>query len=413
MAVLSASGTNHSGHEIHVSTATKDGLDQGLLDDAKKRYLGFLDLCRSADGLFRLTPAADPSPYAACFWIFGMHLLREDAQLAERRDELARSLLGAVREARDAGAARGELGAKGYRQLLAFTLSSLSVLGVLAEDPLEDLVVEQLPQSVVQELLRQDCLAGKAQSGNQAMFMAIFLLHARDYLGIDVAEPIDTWVRLHLGAMNSRGFWGGRGAMTALQFQNGYHQYEILEYLGVSGGREAAAARAVAQMADAQGHFAPYPGGGGCFDYDAVFMLTPEGQVPDSTVASLLGLTAATLLSEQQGDGGFCESLYVRPRSMEQVRRSVCHVLDALPSVPAALERGRYALALQRRRHDRIVTHWSVYSRRWDESDLWDSWFRMLALARIDCAMSEQSAKHWGFIDFPGIGFHPSLHGPG
>lgn len=388
---------------IHVPTA---GLH---LEEARRRYLGFLQMCQAPDGSFRLTPAAEPSAYAACFWVFGMHLLRQQARLAERRSELAASIRQAVRDARATGAASGALGGKAYRQLLAFALSALSVLDSLAGDPLEDLVKEQLPASVEQELARHGCLAGRAQSGNQAMFMAVFLLHARDALGMDTGERLDAWVRLHLAAMNRFGFWGSNGAMTILQFQNGYHQYEILEYLGVSSGKEAAAAAAVAQMADAQGHFAPHPGGGGCFDYDAVFMLTPQGRAPDPAAAQLLQRTASTLLSEQQADGGFCESLYVRPRSAANLLRSARHVLAALPNVPATVERGRYALALQRPHHDRIATHWSAYSRRWDESDLWDSWFRMLALARIECAMDPAAAARWGFIDFPGIGYHPAL----
>jgi hypothetical protein len=72
-------------------------------------------------------------------------------------------------------------------------------------------------------------------------------------------------------------------------------------------------------------------------------------------------------------------------------------------------ERLRYGLALQRAKHDRIHTHWSGYSRRWDESDLWDSWFRMMTLARIDAALDHQPAAGWGFINYPGIGYHPSL----
>ena len=379
------------------------------LEVSKSRYLGFLGQCQAPDGSFRLTPAADPSAYAACFWVFGMHLLRQHACLAERRSELAAPIRKAARDARAAGVTSGALGSKAYRQLLSFALSALSALDALSDDPLEELVKEQVPVSVEQELARHGCLAGKAQSGNQAMFMAVFLLHARDALGMDIGDRLDTWVQLHLAAMNRFGFWGSNGAMTILQFQNGYHQYEILEYLGVSGGKEATAVKAVAQMADAQGHFAPHPGGGGCFDYDAVFMLTPKGQAPDSSVAQLLQRTASTLVSEQGDDGGFCESLYVRPRSAANLLRTARHVLAALPNVPATLERGRYALALQRPQHDRIATHWSNYSRRWDESDLWDSWFRMLALARIECTMDSAAAAHWGFIDFPGIGYHPTL----
>src|SRR5687768_16369520 len=109
------------------------------------------------------------------------------------------------------------------------------------------------------------------------MFTAIVLLHARDYLQCDTEERIQEWVRLHIARMNRFGFWGPDGGMTHLQFQNGYHQYEILEYLGSHNPRRRESLDAVASLADADGHFAPYPGGGACYDYDAVFLLTPEG----------------------------------------------------------------------------------------------------------------------------------------
>jgi hypothetical protein len=198
--------------------------------------------------------------------------------------------------------------------------------------------------------------------------------------------------------------------MSHLQFQNGYHQYEILEYLGEHGDYWEQAADAVASLADEEGHFAPYPGGGGCYDYDAVFLLTASEGIARRH-ERLLARTAATLLAEQNVDGGFAESLRIRPRSLDNLRRSWRHVQGARGQ--ARLERLRQALTLLRPRHDRIETHWSHYSRGWGESDLWDSWFRMLALARIERALEPESSQRWGFIDFPGIGFSSLRQGAG
>ena len=52
------------------------------------------------------------------------------------------------------------------------------------------------------------------------------------------------------------------------------------------------------------GHFAPWPGGGACYDYDAIFMLTSKfvdefGQEP------VLRKTLDTIINEQNSDGGF------------------------------------------------------------------------------------------------------------
>src|SRR5690606_35030933 len=105
---------------------------------------------------------------------------------------------------------------------------------------------------------------------------------------------------------------------------------EIIEYLGVPSPKQTEAADAVRLMADDEGHFAPYPGGGGCYDYDAVFMLTPQGRMVSEDVADLLMRSAITLLAEQNDDGGYAESQYVRPRSFKNLARVVSHVRRAV-----------------------------------------------------------------------------------
>lgn len=365
----------------------------------------YLDRMYSESGVFRLTEVSDPSDYARCFYVFLAHTLKRPQRFPA--DRLANDIRAAlwIRRKECAENYRG----KPFRQLLAFSLSALSILGDLSKDPLSELVEEQIPDSVSKELESLGCLEGCAGAGNHAMFLAIFLIHSRDYLGYDTSQKLEEWINLHISYMNRFGFWGSDKGMSHLQFQNGYHQHEILEYLGTLNPRLEETLSAVQVLADPQGHFAPYPGGGGCYDYDAVFMLTPEGRIPDAVTRSLLRRTAATIMSEQRPDGGFSESIRVRPRSLENLRMFAYHTLEAIGKGPLFNERLRYALTLQRPKHNRIHTHWSCYSRRWDESDLWDSWFRMLALARIDVALHPEHSKNWGFIDYPGIGFHPSL----
>jgi hypothetical protein len=373
---------------------------------SRRAFVQFAASCQSGDSAYRLTPAAEPTAYARCFGVFCAHLAAAEPTEA-RRATLAAAIRDAVRERRRQS---GEnIRGKSFRQLLTFSLSALAALGSLSDDPLEDLVVEQIPQSVALELEAYGSLSGRPGSGNQAMFTAIVLLHARDHLQCDTEERIQEWVRLHIARMNRFGFWGPDGGMTHLQFQNGYHQYEILEYLGSHNPRQRESLDAVASLVDADGHFAPYPGGGACYDYDAVFVLTPEGRIADSNTRQLLDRTARTLLAEQQANGGFAESLHVRPRTAHSLQRTVRHIASGARDIPLFAERLRYAMALQRPKHNRIHTHWSVYSRQWQEPDLWDSWFRMMTLARIQSALQPSAAPTWGFIDHPGIGYHPYL----
>jgi hypothetical protein len=374
------------------------------LDACRGKARGFLAQTAMEGGFARLTPASETSDYARCFHVFLSHTLRH-APMAETR-QLASAIAQGVRERRrkTPDAARD----KPFRQLLCFSLSALALLGQLSEDPLPDLVSEQLPRNIEAELDALGVFSGKAGSGNQAMFLAIFLLHARSRLGMDVDVSLRVWVDLHLARMNSFGFWGGAKHITHLQFQNGYHQHEILEYLDAAMPGAGGIAELVASLADRQGHFAPYPGGGGCYDYDAVFMMTPGGRIHDEGVSDALLKLGSAILSEQNEDGGFCESRLVRPHKRWAGARFATHVTSS-PNAAVMVERLRYSLALLRPKNARIHTHWTRYSRRWDESDLWDTWFRLMALARIDVALHPEHAAHWGFIDYPGIGFHPCL----
>jgi hypothetical protein len=375
--------------------------------EAKSRYRDFLNKCRSGENLFRLTPNSEPSAFARCFWVYGMHLIGENWVLTSMQDQLITGLHKAVEENRLRHIRKGCEKSKAYRQLLTFTLSALAVLDDASLDLLAGYVKEQLPDNLEEELHSLGCLRGVPQSGNQAMFLAIFLLHARDYLGLDTQRQIEKWVELHLRHMNRFGFWGDCQGMSHLQFQNGYHQYEILEYLHTDAVPWGKAAEAVASLMDTDGHFAPYPGGGGCYDYDAVYILSAALEKQAGHYAELLQRTRQTILSEQNDDGGFCESKYIRPRSTGNLSRSLFHVLSASGRV--RLERARMGIALLRSKYNRIQTHWSQYSRQWGESDLWDSWFRMLLIARIDVAIDPDKSANWGFIDYPGIGFHPSV----
>lgn len=377
---------------------------------ARAGYRRFIDACRAADGRFRLTPLADASAYALCFAIFGYRLLRETAVIDAHREQWDLMLREGLQKMQVERSGVADLVSdKAYLQLLSFTLSALAVLGTLDRDPLADAVLALLPADIENALRDAKVFDGVARSGNQAMFLGILLLHARNHLGKDTQPQIDRWAELHLAEVNRFGFWGDAASMSHLQFQNGYHQYELFEYLGTEGVPWQRAADAVATLADAEGHFAPYPGGGGCYDYDAVFLLTAH---PGDAArhAALTARTATTVLAEQNPDGGFGESRRIRPRSFDNLARSWSHV-HAGTGV-ARRERLRYALTLLRPKHDRVHTHWSRYSREWGESDLWDSWFRMLTIARIECAADATRSIDWGFIDYPGIGFHPSLRMP-
>jgi len=360
------------------------------------------------DCQFRLTHYSEITPYALCFAIFGLHLLRQKNDLlsnADRFEEKLKSNLEVFKKQRES--ARDLEYDKFFLQLLTFTLSALNILGRLIKDPLEELTVPLIPRDIEADLRKIGALNGAGQSGNMAMFKAILLIHARDYLKIDTQSQIDTWVNLHLMSMNRFGFWGKNLCMTHSQFQNGYHQYEIFNYLDVHNPKKKVAAEHIFTLADNEGHFAPYPGGSGCYDYDAISILVGHNHELESNRYQLLMRTADTILKEQNKDGGFAESHKIRPRSFRNILAALRHIKASRGQV--RMERLRQMISLSRSKHNRIHTHWSEYSPRWNESDLWNSWFRMLSIARIQIAFDPSSIDNWGFIKYPGIGFHPLL----
>ncbi len=370
-------------------------------------YAGFIASCRAGNG-YSLTLGAAASPYALCFAIFGLQLLRQDEVLTMHRQlwdlELRKGL--AAFRARRLVVCSSLARDKAYLQLLTFTLSSLAILDTLRGDPLEEQVCALLPDDLGRELAESGVFDGRPGSGNHAMFMAILLCHAQQYLGLDTTVQLDQWVELHSVARNQLGFWGNSRGMTHLQFQNGYHQYEILKYLGIRNWDWEAPADAVASLADMAGQFAPYPGGGGCYDYDAVYIITGS-QAGVDRHRLLLERTAATLQRNGNPDGGFCESHNIRPRNRRNWSNAWRHI--ARGRGPARWERLCQCVSLQRSKHDRVRNHWTEEPYAWSSSDLWNSWFRMLTLARIESAFDPTVAVRWGFINYPGIGYHDSL----
>ena len=142
-------------------------------------------------------------------------------------------------------------------------------------------------------------------------------------------------------------FWG-TGNMKTLMFQNGYHQYEILHYLRAKIDSKYCPAVHVAKLSSPDGHFAPYPGGGGCYDYDAIYMITEDAGQHSNFLNQLLLRSASTILREQNPDGGFCECKSIRPRKVRHLLAMLIHTLRALPNFSLSFERARYSLALQR-----------------------------------------------------------------
>jgi len=378
------------------------------IEGAHRRARAFVKACRTGETEFSLTREGSTSCFSRCFGLFNIHLLGMGNEVVGSEDELAGRICHDLDEtlAQRKAAGADPRKDKHYLQLLTFSLSALSTIGKVNAAPVAKHVRPLLltADSMASFLSSAGVFEGRATSGNLAMFHAILLWHARLYMGLDTSAAIEKWNDLHLQRRNRFGFWGSSTKMTYLQFQNGFHQYEMLHYPVLrSDEATETAAQNTARMADGSGQFAPYPGGGGCYDYDAIALIAAARN--PRAFAHLVTRTLNTLLASQNDDGGFCESTLVRPRTVKNLTRQLAHCTNL--AYPGVGERIRYFATLLQPKHNLVVTHWTKRHRGWNESDLWDTWFRLMSIATMDKILETASGIKWHFINYPGIGYKP------
>ena len=372
-------------------------------EDLKESYLSFINSCRVNDFEFSLTKNSDISPYALCFAIFGYNLIL-NKDLPDKNKYYWSQIIKNNLNDKLLLCKKNNiviLFNKPYLQLLTFSISALRILGTIDSIDLEENIPLLENRNMNQLLDNIGALEGNPGSGNFAMFYFILYFYLTKNLKYELQSQLDSWVDLHLKKINKYGFWGREKSMSHLQFQNGYHQYEIFSFLNIANNHFEKAAASVAELSDRFGHFAPYIGGGGCYDYDAIFLISSASN--NTEHLDLMTKTLESIISEQNKDGGFAESLFVRPINLNYFINFFIHIKDSKGK--AQRERLRQFITLLRHKHNNIKTHWSKKPRKWNESNLWDSWFRMMTIAKIDIALNKQHKNNWGFIDYPGIGY--------
>lgn len=375
-----------------------------MSNDVKRcDYKRFILSCEGEPGQFRLCPNSEFSHYSVCFAIFGMQLLNCNSWLESNKGVLLSSLLGHLNYINNQllGDISEKLN-KGTLQYVCFAFSCLAILGEEKQSVAYEISRKVVESTQVKDyLMRCGALKGVPGSGNAAMFYAIFLAYLQKHFDYNAASKIDEWFDLHKKHMNIHGFWGNPDKSHYLQFQNGYHQYEIFEYFGEQVPRLAEAKELILTLMDSDYHFAPYPGGGGCYDYDAVFILTMNGAETDPAI---LRKIIDSISGEQKENGGFAENCFIDPFSTSFLFNSVLNIIRSQKEFRH--EKMRRTISCLRPKNYRVHTHWTKYSRKWGEANLWDSWFRTLLVARASVSLEPHSARNWGFIDCPGIGFN-------
>lgn len=282
-------------------------------------------------------------------------------------------------------------------QLTAFCLSALKILKSKPKYSLLFIENYNTNNLLKDYLIRHGCDKGYSKSGNMAMFMAIFFTIQYELSGKKIYKHLITrWFDLHdLWQNPNTGFWGTLdNSDPYLGFQNGFHQFVIYNYWGRPINYHEAIIDRVLKLQDIRGHFAPVPGGGGCYDYDAVDLLINIGlksKYREADIYRSLDLIKNSILTSQNKDGGFSESNSIPTSYLHLFSEYYLKYL----SYPADIYivKTKLIQTLRAIRNKRLATHWTKSHRTWGESDLWDTWFRSLSLAIINIQLNNKNVR--------------------
>ena len=238
-------------------------------------------------------------------------------------------------------------------------------------------------------------------SGNLSMFLGQIL----NFFSCEsdrIRWKFNDWQDYHLENINQLGLWGDVNSPIFSMVQNGYHQYEILGKVA----RLVPPAALVERIIDIeyQGCFAPYPGGDSCYDYDSIFFLSAYKNSIDS---GLIERCINSVLMKQNVDGGFFENKNVRPLGLlfnETIQFLISHLDLGFSDLTYAVRR---SLTLLRPVHAKRGNQFTGLKLiRWDESDLWSTYFRYLTLMRLLYLADIENTDviKCSFFSTPGLG---------
>lgn len=292
---------------------------------------------------------------------------------------------------------------KALFQLNTFCLSALGILKKTPKYPLHFIKQWSSIDAVRDYLDEYGCLDGVPGSGNFAMFLAIFFSY--EYERTDKSkykELLNEWFKLHNTYIKSNGMWGKSLVdSTVWGFQNALHQLVIYSYWDETPPNIDNLIKIGLESQDQNGNYGSLPGGGGCFDYDASFILLKYGSPQySSQVVEQSHKLYYSIISNQNKDGGFCETNKY-PRKICQLFKGISNYNNDRNPV-SLLYRYKEMIRHLRKANQYHRNHWTNDTYRLEESDLWNTWFRLLTLAQIEKTYLENT--QWNFHKSIGLG---------
>lgn len=405
--------------------------------DLRQRTLDWVRTLRVQEapfGRFKMSRSTDDTAFSSCFAVFLHHLTGGLDTLTdtERKEWLSHLLSfqdeesGLFRERFDAE--RNLSGSHDLRyvtwQLTTFCISAIRALGGRLRHPLKLLEREGLHERErVEQTLESLNWRNPWGAGNVAMFLGIMLIADAEYYDRQPSQDaaVKAFFDWHDSYQNPRtGFWG-EGKIN--EYHNGlfgaYHQYLLYFYCGRPLSHQRRIIDRVISFQNIDGMFAPQLGGGACEDIDAIDTLVQcflrTGYRRDD-VERVLRESYRALVALELEEGGFVWGIKRRygPAMFMRVFLSILRVRDV-----------HHWVFLNRRfiREQQLNPLKPRHPEGWvskpipiDESDLFSTWFRVLAIAYIGMIVKiPESDIDWRFLAAPGLGWfkHPYEVDPG
>jgi hypothetical protein len=378
--------------------------------EVRAAALRYLSALRRGPADYRMTERLGGSLFTACFAYFVRHLLAD----AERRED-ADALAAAIDGGQDPVTGSWTAGRAGTHadhtrahvdwQLASFAVSALAALGRPLAHPLRFLEPLRAPDAVRAYL---DGLAWNRNpwnSGNRALFLGSLLSHGSDHAS---HLSLDAWFEWHDRNARPSGFWGeGHRSDWYVGMGGAAHQYLVYHFHRREPPYLRAAVDRVVRMQYPDGRFWPVPGGGSCYELDALEILAVGRAWSDhrrDEIAEAARRATDVVLASRNADGGFCWAA-----------RRWFDLPDAWRALARTGDVRTRLWTLRALANAHVLRHEEARRTAWVEgahpvgvSSVYDTWFRLLTLAtasrlasdpRTDgVAWTAVRAPNWGYF---------------
>ncbi len=388
-------------------------------DKLKNEVLSWLDSLKvtGSNCRYKFHATSDDTLFCSCFALFILDLLKETEKFTHKQKQDWISYIQNF-QSEEYGYFEPERyyhkdKERNCFQLTCFCLSALTILGTKPVFPLRFIDQWKTPNDVRAYLTDRGCHNGIPGSGNKAMFQAIFLTYEYERARENhLLDKMNAWFEFHNETQNRNGFWGADLRSHYLHgLQNGFHQLVIYFYWKRDVPRLNRIVDIALMTQDRQGFFAPIPGGEACHDYDAVHILAMSRRITDyrsSEIEACMRSSLDAILSTHNSDGGFCQSKCKLTSPIDFLRYIPIYYSGRSPYL--WYYRARACLIALLKQNNLIYTGWTQEPRSWNESNLWDSWFRCLAMAEIAHSIDDRTIHEFRNVNFhkaPGLGYFP------